>query len=187
MDDTATALSRRDLESLTAERLSVCARRLASRGNLRSSLRGKDATDFVQEAVRRLMDGQRRLDRRISVDDNVVRIALSLVWGERQRQPEESLRVEPVAADAPTVDAFDLRSALLDAANLLHESPAPGVSGRDAVDFIDCLRQQLDSGGSIKPGHIAELLAISRARAYAAWRRIKTVLREQIEGDHDAR
>lgn len=187
MDDSTTALSRRDLESLTAERLAMCAQRLAGRSNLRAPVRGKDASDFVQEAIRRLMDGQRRPDPRISLDDNVVRVGLSLVWGERQRQPEEALQTEPVAVDEPSVDSFDLRSALVDAANLLHETPSPGRSGRDAIDFIDCLRQQLDSGGSIKPGHVAELLAISRARAYAAWRRIKSVLREQIEGDDDAR
>lgn len=171
-----------DLRALTDDRLAACARRLAARANLRASVGGKDASDFVQEAARRLMDGDRRADPTLSIDENLYRIGLSLVWAERQRAHAEPLVDEPTAQpESEPVARPDLRDALVDAQALLRERPPRGRVGRDAIDFVACLLHQLERGASIKPGRLADILQIGPARAYAAWRYVKTILREHLE------
>jgi hypothetical protein len=170
---------------LTDAELKGCTRVLARRGNLSRSLNGKDAADFLQEAVRRLMDGQRTINPNGSVMDSLVDIGLSLIWSERQRSREESLpdgEIEDRTSGPPEAAALpDLRGALEDLLGILQARRETGRVYRDAHDFVACLVHQIEARESVKPGHIARLTGMGRARAYAAWRKVKAVGRGYFE------
>lgn len=174
------------LEDLGDDQLEACARLVTRRGNLRASLNGMDGADFVQEALRKVLAGERRLNPAASLEENVVRIGLSMIWGERQRQSERSMSAMTIpAAFSPDLGpdtVGDLHEALRDAASALGSLEAKGGVYRDAAQFIACLTHQIEQRGSIRPGHIANLLGMTRERAYVAWRKVKVVMREQIEG-----
>ncbi len=75
----------------------------------------------------------------------------------------------------------DLHAALHDAAAAIEAQEENGRVHQDAAHFVACLTQQIARRKSIKPGHIAALLGMKQERAYAAWRKVKTILREQLE------
>jgi len=176
------------LEALTDDQLRACARILARRGNLRGSLNGKDAADFVQEALQKIIGGERTIRPDGLVEDHLVNIGLSLIWNERQRRREQSLPEGEVGDEAPSpvqVEAEalpDLHGALKDVLGALDAHCRSGRVYRDARDFVACLIRQIEQRASVRPGHIAQLTGMKRDRAYAAWRKVKAVLREHFEG-----
>jgi len=170
------------LSTITEEQLERCADRLARRAGLETDLGGRDARDFIQDALGKLLAGERSWQPRLSLEDNLFSIGLSLVWNERKKRGEHPLPDgDPSTLEAgpvPDVDRLpDLRTALAKAQLVLEDLRRKGRSLRDARAFVRGLLQAMDHGGSIKPGDVAERLGWRPARAYAAWRRVKTVLR----------
>ena len=173
------------LEDLSDKELRTCARLVTRQANLRSSLNGKDGADFVQDALRKVLAGERNLDPALPLHENVVRIALSMVWGERQKRSERSFpAVKDPATRSRNLDpdtVADLCEALQDAASALKSLVSKGEVYQDAALFVACLTHQIAQRKSVKPGHIAKLLGMKPERAYAAWRKVKSVLRRELE------
>jgi hypothetical protein len=179
-------LKRHDkLEDLSDGELRTCARLVARQANLRSSLNGKDGADFVQEALRKVLAGERNLDPTLSLHENVVRIALSMVWSERQKRSERPFPAvrnpDPCSRDLDPDAVADLYEALQDATSALESLVSKGGVYQDAALFVACLAHQIAERKSVKPGHIAKLLGMKQERAYAAWRKVKSVLRRELE------
>jgi len=176
---------RAGLEAVTEDQLERCAHLLAGRVGLEASLGGKDAVDFIQEALGKILSGERSLQPGRPLEENLISIGQSLVWNERKkhrevRLPEEDLSSEDAARfDADTL--VHLYIALVKVQAVLEEIGETHRIHRDARAFVKCLIRQVDRGESIKPGTIGRLLGWRPARAYGAWRKVKSVLRDQVQ------
>ena len=80
------------LDDLTEAHLEAYTGLLLRRANMKGSLSGKDASDFIQEALRKVLAGERSLHPDLDLQENLIRIGQSLVWNERKKHVETPLR-----------------------------------------------------------------------------------------------
>lgn len=166
------------LADLGDTELDALARTLERRTGLARAIGGKDARDFIQEAVRRVLSGERSIDPDGRIDDALVRIGQSLVWSERKRREPLPLADETLPARTTRLDTERMR-ALHTALAKAHDALRPH---RDARAFVDRLLAAIDDDRSIKPGDLARELGWHPRRAYAAWRKVKATLRHHFGG-----
>jgi len=79
------------LDDLTEEHLEVYARLLVRRAGMQGSVGGKDASDYIQEAVRKVLAGERSLQPDLDLQENLIRSGQRLVWNERKKHAETPL------------------------------------------------------------------------------------------------
>jgi len=168
------------LDGLTRERIERCASILARRVRLGGDLAGHEAVDFIQEAIRKVLAGERSLEPLRPLEENLVAIAQSLVWNERKKLARAPVREDgPPAAVAEPADpdmVANLHRALVKVQGVLETAAARRRRDDDAWAFLARLLEQIERRESIRPGCIADRLGWRRERAYAAWRRVKTLL-----------
>lgn len=173
------------LDDLTEAHLEAYTGLLLRRANMKGSLSGKDASDFIQEALRKVLAGERSLHPDLDLQENLIRIGQSLVWNERKKHVETPLPAHDIpAGTSPRLDAdatWNLHTVLAKVQAVLEDLDETHRGHRDARAFVECLVRQIDRRESIKPGHIGRLLGWKSERTYVAWRKVKAVVRDHLE------
>ena len=125
------------IDGLTQDQIERYASILAHRAGLVEDLAGHESVDFIHEAIRKVLAGERALRPGQSLEENLVSIARSLVWNERKklgRAPSRTNVLSPPEADRSPPDlGARLHTALGKAQELIEGITKPCRSVRDAA------------------------------------------------------